>query len=370
MFLQKSSKLVLLIAALLVVLFAIDWGYKTFWYLPPSPSAYLELKASNTSFVEGETQLFAPVDTFAELAQNATKALKPYTTALAAAKNPAEEAVIKYKIAYATDLAGNNARAIELFKEVAADTEYPQMMRAYAVKYMISMLQRHGNPRIRRDIFKDEPYKSMAAAPEQPHASSLSVRHVSEYAVSLYPLAVPTLNIAIWYANDLRERKSTSTPEARADWDEIQKQLQAAEADLARTKGDESNQFTVAEGYEKKAELLGKLAFVGLSSQAEAETAFQTAFDFLRQLGINEKELLYKYAIYLSYFTPPDIAKIKKTLAPYSDVPANKAYLFTTERNNLTGQKADLARLARLDSEFKKVLAARGWTEKDFAFSD
>ncbi len=357
MSLKKYFFFIVIVAILLSGLYGIDWLYKRY-IGKREPPPYTALLNTNPAFAEGETLLFKD--------NQYQTALESYKQALLEAQGRNQEAQVKYKIAYATHLSGDRPGSIPLFKEIIANTTYPPDIRAYSVQYLSAMIEATGRREVVQEVYKGEPYASMFV----PGNLALSVRHLNEYAISLYPLAGPEINIALWYADDIRTMQSTSTLQAQEELKLIQDRLRAADIDIARKQNAPSIlHLSVAHGFEGKAFVLGKLASAGMVPVQEADAAFEKAFAMWKTYGIKDVGLRYHYAVYLSYFGKQRASELKEALKPFVDDPtySEGTPFFMTERENRLGLKADLVRMATLDPDFKQYLMKRGWTAADFS---
>lgn len=327
---------------------------------------YATLMKSNDAFIKAES--------FMKLGDY-TSALAAYKAALPSASDVAQQAQIEFDIANATARSGDVIGAIQIFKQVAANTSYTPIMRAYAVEYMGRQYYAALNPAVTNEIFKDDPYKSFFVSNDP----ALSYRHLFEYGSSFYPLAESELYIADWYASHITAlyETSSSSPEIATDMAIINKDFKNADADIERTKNDPNASQLIPEALMRKAITLSKLAYIGMASSTTVESAFKTALIAYGGLGSTsgfDGPVRYYYALFLAHkYGTSRLADIEALLKPLYTDPGHNQFMMTTFLRNirtLNVQNPDRFRdvqyLARFDPGFKSFLVSLGWKQADF----
>lgn len=293
-----------------------------------------------------------------------------YEEALRFASSEEEQAQIRLKIAHTVRDEGDLVRAAQLYKEVAGMTSYPAIARAYAVQSLALLYDYAGDPAVRTETFKGEPYVSFYVQQN----FTRSYKNLFEYAAQLYPLAIPELRSAAWYANALLRQSKGLAQLSEEDVAEYQSivaaKLQRADADIARTQDDPNEAILRPEISRARAIVLGRMALAGYGSLTEAEAAYDVALhENEARGGTRDGFMRYWYAAFLSEIEGRD-ADVVAMLAPlYTDSAYASSLVtsfFTTERNNQLRAKETLQRLAGIDPQFKQHLISLGWTDADF----
>ena len=286
-----------------------------------------------------------------------------YRSALVGVTDVAENAEIKFWLAYSDAASGNYVDAIATYKELAAaSTTLSRVTRAHAVQNLAHMFYRFGDPVITREIFKDEPYRSLWV----PNRVSLSYRHVFDYAASLHPLALSETYSADWYADRLLAG-TTTRPEYKVI---IREKLELAEKNMASVRDDPTQRNTFLNAFEKRAEVLGKMRRIGDTSFADPDEAFKELLKYAETYRLSDGTPRLQYAYYLSnMYGKERAAEVQSVLAPIIADPDGHgvvvAHLLRAgpSRSSIVNQNVTL--LASIDPAFRKTLLSFGWTEKD-----
>ena len=320
-------------------------------------NAHDRLKSGNAAYAQAN-QL--------RLAGEYADAAKAYRAALVGVTDIAENAEIKFWLAYSDAASGNYVDAVVTYKELAAaSTTLSRVTRAHAVQNLGHMYYRFGDSAITREIFKSYPYKRFY----DEKRISRSYRNLFDYAASLYPLALSEMFSADWYANHLLAG-TTTRPEFKTI---IREKLELADKNLASVRNDPTQRHTFLNALEKRAVVLGKMKRIGDNSFADPEAAFKELlgyYETYRLRGDGTARL--QYAYYLSNMYGKERAPdIQGVLAPIVEDP--KAHGISTETILRDGRfyrrgdvKANLVLAASIDPSFKSLLVSLGWTEKDF----
>lgn len=350
-------------AALAVIVAGALWYYSFVATTPPGVSENPAATLLENNVAYAEAYELNSAGKFSE-------ARAKYEQALLEADTPASEAQIKMKIAHTVRDDGDLVRAAQLYIEIANDSSYTSMARAYAVQALALLGDYTGDSAVRAETFKVEPFASLRV----PNNFQLSYRNLFEYASSLYPLAIPELRSAMWYAQSLlRDERGglDLRPETAAEYRAIvEASLARANADIARTKDDPNEAVLKPEIARSRAIVLGRMALAGYGSLEEAEQAYASALQEHLDRGVpRDGYMRYWYALYLVEVgnRTNDIVTL---LAPLYTDPAytssNVVSFLTTERNNQLGAKVRLQALADIDPNFKDFLISLGWTASDF----
>ncbi len=208
---------------------------------------------------------------------------------------------MKYKLAIALSEGGRPLEGIPLFKEIIAQPEYSNNIRAYSVQYMGHLLYSYNTPEVKNEVFKDEPYKSFYADGDY----ALARRKLFEYASSFKPLGVPELRVAKWYSAKILDRKGEpASPEKQKEVEEmvsvIKVKLANAEAYMKSVQADEFVSAYIPEVLYRKAGVLRDLDVAGVQGFENPETVYQEALKAARLKVGQESSTKIGYAIYLA----------------------------------------------------------------------
>ncbi len=318
--------------------------------------AYKELWTVSPAFAQA-----ARLQNVKEYAQAAQK----YREALASVQDPAQEGVVKFWLASSLEVGGGYAEAVAVLKSVVADEEkFSAMTRAYAVQRLAHMYHRYNDPLITKEIFKDEPYKSLFVQGR----TLRSYRNLFDYATKLYPLALSELYVADWYA----ERVAYASSSAPTYMDIIRERLALAEQDLERVRNEPSQKYTFLNALERRAVLLAKVEQAGEPPLGDTEGAFREVIDLFAANNLpNDVTARFQYALYLAKkYGNVRAADIRALLAPLNeDLSAHSVSWGTfikNERARAAQPNPNLLLLASIDPGFKKLLLSLGWKESDF----
>lgn len=300
------------------------------------------------------------------------QALAAYQAALPNAADTFQKAIIDIYIAYTTSLAGDPIEAIRLYKQIAANTAYMPVTRAYAVLYMGSVYYFTPDPSITAEIFKDEPYTSFFVSGD----TALSYRHLFEYSSSFYPLALSELRIARWYASRILTlyKTSSGSPEIAVDKAIIDEKLKNADAEIERTQQYPNVNQLIPISLTHKAVVLGELSYLDFASSTDAESAYKAALAAYAQFDLkkgSDSILRYQYAWFLlNAYGKERSVDIVQLLKPTYTEPeyresANNAF-FKNALKISDIRKEKLQSLALLVPEFKAFLISLGWEVADF----
>lgn len=315
-------------------------------------------------------------------------AIEKLNKALPLAQTKKEEATIKNYIASAY-LTIDRARAVQMLKDVAADTSYPNLERAFAVQFIADayMFGSRNVDFAKDNIFTGEPYSSFL--PKNISLSESSkvkvyegIRSIYEYALTFYQLPVAEYRLA---ERELRTVVQTKigNPNARlakpeseyvASAKEYLKKGNAALTDYISGVGGD-NQIGYA--YWVRGAVLGYLAELEKDSTylPEAEEAFKSSLIRLRNSpSVSGQNLSlwasFYYAAFLEkHYKISRTDDIKKLLA-YITEPKFKNLYFINYLGALGGldrvsyDRESTLDLARLDPDFKHWLKNLGWKFK------
>jgi hypothetical protein len=180
-----------------------------------------------------------------------------------------------------SEFSGQYVQAIQLFKEIAANADYTNLVRAYAVQEMGRMYHTYyGATKIITDeIFKDAPYKDFLSEGEK-----IAYRKLFEYAASFYPIALTESFIAHSYSSELLHdlRGATTTPEGKKAISAGSLALLKANQYMEQVKNDPTEAGLFGEIYSREALVVGTFAFLGVPgySNAQAEDLHKKALSY------------------------------------------------------------------------------------------
>lgn len=368
----KSRVRLTVIFLALVAIVAIG-GYWYVTYSVADSEKKIEYSTSSTPFMvlTHENKYFAEANAAAK-AGNYEQARQLYAQALSNATDSIQASQIQFTAALFEDRHGDAFRAIDLYKQIVANpanASYPRM-KANAITNMIELYYRNGSPTVNAQIFKDLPYSTLAVAGD----IDLTYRHLAEYAVSFYPLALPELRIAGWYAYRLTDEGRVSNGEATSTYPAIiQYAVTLASKDIDRMKTDTNETQLVPSALTRKSALYINMYNAHLASAEETEATARTALDLFASTNAPvgaDGFARYYYAVFLSGQGSSRLSDLKIILAPFYENPDYKGTIalsfFASEKANKLAQKARLVKIANADSRFKTLLTSLGWNEKDF----
>jgi len=293
------------------------------------------------------------------------KAEEMYEAALLKAEDFVQTGQIKFGIAQTRDYQGDFVGAVRLFKELVDDTNNIPLLRAYAVQWMADINGTYLEPAVSQEIFSTSPYAEMVV----PDDTSLTNRHLAEYASSIYPLGFTEMLVALWYAGELTA--SPNAPEAQSYISIINQKIENAEKDMERTKNDPAESGSIPDILQFEARVKGSLAIAGAGSGVDAEATFERAFTAMATYGMPpwyDEFARLRYAIFLMrMYGKGRTADIHAAIAPLYENPIYKdAPIMLYLKNLRSLDHPYTAQLGNLDAGFKKLLISLGWTVSDF----
>ncbi|MCE9541246.1 hypothetical protein K8R03_01650 [Candidatus Kaiserbacteria bacterium] len=298
-----------------------------------------------------------------------------YEKALPAATTPAQEAQIKFNIAAMTELDGDYVKAIQLFKEIAANKSYSALFRATAIQELGLIRYGFYDARVNGvdipgETFKGEPYASFKT-----DDLNRSYRNLFEYAAGIYPLGPSEAYIALLYSVDLLNSKATTTPDGIAMLARINASAAAAEKDVQRVKNDPVAAARIPDILVHEGLALTNLAVLGATSPQRVEAIFKDALQFATITGMMSGNFApYHYASFLSrYYGIQRSKNVRSLLTVYRQSNAANIYktvssFFQDVRTDpaITGERKNVVTLGRMDPDFRAYLISLGWHETDF----
>ncbi len=305
-----------------------------------------------------------------------SEALTSYKTALGGATDSVQEAQIKFNIGLMLEFSGQYVPAIQMFKEVAANPAYTNIIKAYSVQEMGRMYHTYyGSTKIITDeIFKDAPYKDFMVGDEK-----LAYRKLFEYASSFYPIALTESFIANSYSGELfyTLKGASTTPEGKTAIASASLALLKANQYMEQVKNDPTEAALFGEIYSREALVVGQLAASNVPgyTNEQAEALHKKALSYA---GVNNvlpgNFFVFKYALFLVMnFGQERAGDLQKLLAVFSvansaQIDKNVVYFYKIARTNpvLTTSKEALVRMGTIDPAFKAYLLTLGWVETDF----
>ena len=361
---MHTRRLLTIVATLVVIL----TGLGVFQWFQMGNSAkypghadfYQSLTTTNVSFAQAE-----------QLANNGSFAetLPIYEKALQQATNADERLQIQFLRARAMVQTEAYAEAVPILKEIIAidATSQTARVRALSVAEMAEIASR-GVPDINRVIFKDEPFTALWVA----NNASLTLRHMYEYAVSIYPVAIAQLRIAQWYSQQLPTATASSSAQTKSDYQVQIAQLVAnADLDIAYMERDGTMPFDLRYALLMRAILVGTLNRKGDVSFGNAPEAFEHAITAYASVGPGHDCLArYHYALFtaMAYGSAKKM-DIHTILQPLMGEAYAQPEACTFLRKDYTSSydRGFIRLVANLDSNFKSYLTSLGWTAADFS---
>jgi len=368
---NKSYVLVGVLGAFLLTSIAVYvyWKWPSLFngHTPRVQIGYEALVQTNPSFAAAEKD---------RQAGNFTKAQAEYIDALSTLSDGAGEQIVKLRLAFAVRDAGKDAEAISLFKEIAANTSYNSVTRAYAVQNMVQMYGTLSDDRITQEIFKDAPYSVLFVKGNAP----LSYRHLAEYASAFYPIALSESYIANRYASELvAEKKKMGANMDKAFevryLNLIQEKLQNTDRDIVRIKSQNPVFWSdIPTVFLFRARAVERLDLAGYTLFGTAESTYEDTLSAYAEYERSSKDgyARFYYAKYLwQKFGDARKSDIAEILAPlYENNQYANETIMTFFKNvrvsDPLNSKKPLIHLADIDPKFKALLSSLGWKDSDF----
>jgi hypothetical protein len=359
---RSYTKLFSILGVMLVLLLAVG-GWQLYVNSGNSQKAshadfYKSLSETNTSFAQAEQ--LAAQDRYSD-------ALTLYREALQSTRDDEQRLQIRLLEARTLVLMGSYMEAVPILKEIAGTQSELSTSRARALAFAeIAAIYSFGRVQVNREIFKDEPFKSLWVAND----IDLTLRRLYEYAASIHPIAIAQLRVAQSYAAELSlEGDTLSDLEVQTKIAAIQGLLSSADQDIEYLRGQSAMTKDLHTALLARAKLIGDVQIHGVSL-GDADEAFATAIAAYASEGPGHDGVArYYYAIFLAQaFGESRASDIQEILAPLSTA----AYAQSSVTNTLkTARTNGFFRqfpvlLSSIDPEFKAYLVTLGWTQANF----
>jgi len=372
---NNNTKVIVVVVVILVVVALLGAVYVFYGAQQPSPSTPPRGDVYQTAYQTEIRQLTQESETYRNAqqvfsARDFDTAVELFTESLQDAQTPTQEGQIKFKIAAA--LSRNDPfAAIVLHKEIAANTSYPDFLRANSIEYIGRMYYAVHDMAIYNEIFKDEPYSTFLD--EDLNKSFLQLY---EYAATFYPIADSELRIASWHALEIlrlqeEEDTSASTEKTIGTYTNIiREKLLNADIDLERIQDLNKTDNRISRILNRKAVVLGHMFRSGDTSFSDPEEAFMQALMAARARTYPSQEgfTLYHYAVFLEHAfgedRRDDVIKLLSNFYKANKFEGMQVIDFlTNEKNNIDSiPHNDLLLLAQVDPQFKAFLNRLGWS--------
>lgn len=359
---MENNKFLLYLMGTAIVLVSIFVVYKYYYGNLITKTTYTTLLDTNEEFATGEAYLRS---------EDYENASAHFQLAMNNAKTPNEQGQIKYKIALSYIESNKPVEAVKLLKEIVRTSNYTDIIKAYSVQQLGHIVISYNTIEIRNEVFKDEPYKSFLKDADD----SLARRRLFEYSSSFYPLGIPELRIANWYAYHVLElvKSGKHDKETLQNIEEmkiiIREKLINADKYLASISNDQNAVSYLPEIWYRKGTVLGNLYLSGDTSFGDPEEAFKKALQYSTIIVGMESSAKYSYAIFLAKAYGNKREQDIKALL--NDFYVGNKYIKTPttrmikgEKDNLLGNKNDIILLSEIDPNFKLFLINLGWEFK------
>lgn len=358
-----------------LALIAIVLGGWYFYFKTAAPTEYT-VKNTPTVVLITQNEDYASAIAYEKSLQYGL-ALLSYQKALLKAEDKIQEAQIRVKIAFMTEMLGKYKDAIAEFKKIAADPSNYAIARAISVQEIAAMYNLYPDATSRQVIlaetFKDSPYDSF----KKDTNLNMTYTRLFEYAANLYPLGFSAAYVAYGYATEIETtlRGVTTTPQGIAYISHIRQNVQAADLDIQRMKSIPGEAVLVPKTLIRQGITQAILAAAGVTDLQQAELYFKSGVAYDAVLGNKPGNLnTYVYAAFLAdKYGSKRLEDIKKLLLPFhvgneSQIYSNAVTFFKTARTetSLIKDKKRLVLLAKIDSDFKTYLISLGWKASDF----
>ena len=337
----------------------------------PSLTAHQTLLSTSKTYKEAE-------DLNSQRAYD--KTIEKYNAAISDAKSPSQEILIKLKIAQATRNAGDNFKAVELFKDIVANPAYasdlPEVKQAKAVALigLSSIFYQTRDKAISEKIFSGKPYEDFIKQ-EDGGDITIAYRRLLEYASSLssFPDLLAESRIAMWYALKISElkQKQALTEEEKTRIQEYTGIVKTKLTYIDTHSRDPQNYYggsrnaTLPFLLTFKAISMGALMVSGDTSLGNPEEVFLQALS-LPQAAWTKSQTKFAYAVFLAAaYKEQRKNDISNLLSDVYDPPTGSEFnwrtFLTNERNNPTLAANTIQLLVAVDPKFKAFLVSLGW---------
>jgi hypothetical protein len=336
------------------------------YYTPSTSETAVPETALNPNYAEAEKIYLQGTLTEAKALE--AKAL--YESALGNVASVEEEAAIKYRIAI-LETTDNPTRSIGLYKEIIADESISTLRRAYSAQRLAMLFSTNSSSSLSLVLFSGDPYSSFISGAD----TTLALRRLDEYAISIYPLALSSLRSALWYVNTLIDLKRAGlTEELEAKKSEylplIEERLTNAEQDIERTRLDSKDAATlIPDALHYKALIYARLSALGYDYDYDEAMKFALGASLATNNTINTASVKFGYGAHLLIY---ETGREQEAFALMEEVVNNlNAYpsfkrSWTAEKNNVLGRKNYYIDIAERWPKYKETLLSLGWTEEDF----
>jgi len=272
---------------------------------------------------------------------------------------------IEFKLGSSLIASGDITGGVSYLKNVASNNNYNGFVRAYSINEIASAYFREFNPEFTREIFKDEPYKSMYIEGDV----KASYNNLYKYSVSIQSTAQAELRIARYLVESLSVDNSIDLVEKSNIVNEITKHIESANEDLLRIVSYDKNSADVT--YFLMGQVTSMLHRLGIRVGVTPEFAFENALVYAKERPDQLNyvpSISYSYAVHLAHLSDYDRhEKIKQLMNDVYDYPNfNRSTLY----KRFQQQKDDLDSLdyknaflvSQIDPQFKHFLIGIGWS--------
>gem|GEM_PF-3302280 len=367
---NKSTRII--ITLLLLGFFSLSYFYfvnKN--QTTPSLTTHQTLLSTSKTYKEGE-------DFNSQGAYD--KSIEKYNAAMSDAKSLSQEMLIKLKIAWATKNAGDNFKAVDLFKDIVSSQTYasdvPEVKQAKAIALigLSSVFYQTRDKAISEKIFSGKPYEDFIKQ-EDGDDITIAYRRLMEYASSLssFPDLLAESHIAMWYALKIYElkHKQTVTEEEKTHIQEYTVIVKTKLAYVDSHSRDPQNYYGGSRNTNLpfllrfKAISMGALMVSGDASLGNPEEVFLQALS-LPQDAWTKSQTKFAYAVFLAAaYKEQRKNDISDLLSDVYDPPTGSEFnwrtLLSNEKDNPTLAADTIKVLVAVDPKFKAFLLSLGW---------
>ncbi|MCE9644333.1 hypothetical protein K8Q93_03790 [Candidatus Parcubacteria bacterium] len=325
------------------------------------PNTVTYVREQNADFKKGLAHMKA---------REFSKAIPFFQAALLDAQDLNQEGYIKYNVGYAQGLAKEYQSSIATLREVAANENYADIIRAWSIQLMGELyLANNKDPEYSKYVFDKTPYSAFNSNGNIEAAYT----RLSEYASSFYPTAVSLFRISFdksfpeILALSVRQARTSADEEnLKSLWNQVHEAIRIGNDELiaARTLGFDNSVLSAR--ITRQAILLGIATLTGEDHAAEAEALYKEAWNLTE--GNRDQRIWtgYQYALYLSQqYGKSKAGEISVLLAPFSD-PAYRnerfyKYLASKEALSDVQTRLNVERISLVDEEFAALMRSFGW---------
>lgn len=229
--------------------------------------------------------------------------------------------IVYLKIAYADSLSEiDPLEGLLVLKEVAVDSQYPNHMRSKAINFIVNDYELAPDYEFaKKYIFTGEPYKNFLQGDD----IELAIRRLNEWSDELFPNVIANYRIAKWYASQIYQNPSLTSPNKNQLLSEMHRRLQRGDELFIRY-GNTMPNNRIGLAYELKARTIYMAGEPGYKEKAEelfdeSIKALKAPPNSIFQLVYLNKVALYYLAFLAREYGDTQAERIRGRAKPFFD---------------------------------------------------